>query len=128
MAGVGGGECEGGHPGGHHMRPLAPGSPPHVPEGWCKDGCLFSWDFVTDGSSYPARGQHFHLNGISEAWFLDDRRVFGGGRAAAAHLSLTELLRSQMRETPCAAAAQGWGEAPHQALGQPGVCLPGEMR
>lgn len=59
---------------GHHAQPLAPGSPPHRLrcEGWCGDNSQFSWDCVVDGSSCPARGQHFHLDGVSEAWRLND--------------------------------------------------------
>lgn len=34
------------------------------------------WDSVTDVSSYPARGQHFHLDGIAAARLSKDRGVF----------------------------------------------------
>lgn len=64
--------------------------------------------FVMDRSSYPARCQHFHFHGISEAWLLKDRGV-GWWSGCRCHFSLTELLGNQ--RMPQAAAWELVGDA-----------------
>lgn len=48
---------------------------PHSAQSVVQGAASVLLGFVMDGSSYPARCQHFHFHGIAEAWLLKDRAV-----------------------------------------------------
>lgn len=70
-------------------------------------------DSVTDVSSYPARGQHFHLDGIAAARLLKDRGVFAVVSPGQSHPGRDTSALPPVTSAPVAVAGQmGWTQ-PH---------------